>query len=191
VTPTFTPLLPPLETGSAQLEIVLFVGYPAIGKTTFFHRIFAPVNYTHVNQDKLGNRKKCLEAVADSIRRGESCVVDNTNRDKKTRKYYVELAVSLGVSIRCFVFQASIELAWHNNLYRSFCQPPADAAQGEDTTEERRKMVPYAAFAGFKAGYEEPSALEGFQEIKYVNWSFTGDNREKEAWKMWLQVDGK
>jgi hypothetical protein len=29
---------------------------------------------------------------------------------------------------RCFVFTGSIELAWHNNLYRAFNLPPSVAA---------------------------------------------------------------
>ena len=114
VTPTSSPIIP----RKAGIELILFTGYPGTGKTTFYERNFKPSGYKHVNQDTLGNRTKCLKAVEEFLRKGTSCVVgelsteltwfnaltrvcsDNTNRDIKTRKYYIDLARSLGVKVR-------------------------------------------------------------------------------------------
>ena len=97
----------------------------------------------HVNQDTLGTRPKCLKAAEEALRAGQSCVIgtlvilhalgrgyepsmpDNTNRDTATRKYYVDLARKVGAGARCFLFEGSMELAWHNNLYRAYNQPPS------------------------------------------------------------------
>jgi len=80
--------------------------------------------------------------------RDSSCshlAVDNTNRDKETRAHYVRLAQKLKIPVRyvscslqkadgdssrvarCFLFEASKELAWHNNLYRAFNQPHSES----------------------------------------------------------------
>ena len=48
---------------------------------------------------------------------------DNTNRDKQTRRHYIDLAQRYKVPIRCMHFQGSFELAWHNNLYRAYNLP--------------------------------------------------------------------
>ena len=51
--------------------------------------------------------------------------------------------------------------------------------------------MPYSAFTGFRAAYEEPQLDEGFEEIKRVNWVFEGEEEERRRWSMWLQIDGK
>ncbi|KZT66863.1 PNK3P-domain-containing protein [Daedalea quercina L-15889] len=182
ITPTSTPLVPthPIQ------EIVVFVGYPSLGKSSFYRKHFDPAGYVHVNQDMLRTREKCVKAVLDAAQEGKSCVVDNTNRNAETRRYYVELAKKLSVPIRCIVFNGSLELAWHNNLYRAFHLPPEAAEK-----EPKRELLPYNAFTSFRAQYEEPQLNEGFTEIKTVNWVFEGDEDERRRWNMWLQIDGK
>lgn len=41
----------------------------------------------------------------------------------------VVVALHLLTSYRCFVFQGSVELAWHNNLYRTFARPASVVAR--------------------------------------------------------------
>ncbi|KAJ8488116.1 hypothetical protein ONZ45_g14072 [Pleurotus djamor] len=168
-------------------EIVLFVGYPASGKSSFFHRHFAEAGYAHVNQDMLGSKPKCVKRVEEVLGEGGSCVVDNTNRDKATRKTYIALAKKHKVKIRCFYFTASMELAWHNNLYRAYIAPtPTDT-----NAKEARSAVPYLAFTGFRSAFEEPEMDEGFDEVKKINFVWEGGEEERKRWEMWLQVDGK
>ncbi|KAK7689194.1 hypothetical protein QCA50_007885 [Cerrena zonata] len=95
-TPSSTPLVP---TNGAQ-EIVLFAGMPSLGKTSFFKKHFEPAGYIHVNQDTLKSRDKCIKRVEQVMKEGRSCVVDNTNRDQVTRKYYIDLSQRHRVPIR-------------------------------------------------------------------------------------------
>ncbi|KAI5122008.1 hypothetical protein M0805_001840 [Coniferiporia weirii] len=186
ISPTSAPVLP----ASKRAEMVLFVGFPASGKTTLFQSVFLPADYAHVNQDTLGSRAKCLKIAEEHLRKGVSCVIDNTNRDKKTRQHYLDLAKSLDVPIRCFLFKSSMALAWHNNLYRAFCLPLLSEKSKADS-KSVRKLVPYSAFCSFAQDYEEPTVEEGFKDVRTVNWIFEGDSREERFWRMWLQVDGK
>ncbi|KAL4257410.1 PNK3P-domain-containing protein [Pleurotus pulmonarius] len=131
--------------------------------------------------DVLGSKPKCLKAVEKAVEDGQRCVVDNTNRDGATRQAYIALARKKNIPIRCCHFTAPMELAWHNNLYRAYIVPE----------EERRPAVPYLAFTGYRAAFEEPEADEGFDEIRQVNWVFEGGEEERKKWGMWLQVEGK
>ncbi|KAG7086722.1 hypothetical protein E1B28_002656 [Marasmius oreades] len=204
--PLYTPTSLPLIPDPRVVEIVLFVGYPSLGKTSFYSRYLKPAGYVHVNQDVLGSRAKCILGVEQALDQGLSCVVgenhrfvtpffvrlmfyvppDNTNRDAQTRKYYVDLAQKRQVSVRCFHFSGSMELAWHNNLYRAFNMPPSVAAR-----EPKRDLVPYLAFTSYKGAFEEPELSEGFSEIRKINWVFEGNEEERRHWSMWMQLEGR
>ena len=152
---------------------------------------------------------------------------DNTNRDQQTRKYYIDLAKQYNVDIRwssfcislgarpeltcgrrCFHFTGSLELAWHNNLYRAYNMPPSTAALQasrqhfsqlfpvsfsghSQLSQPKRDVLPFLAFRSFSDHYEEPQVAEGLSEIKKINWVFEGNDEERRHWSMWLQIDGK
>jgi bifunctional polynucleotide phosphatase/kinase len=48
-------------------------------------------------------------------------------------------------------------------------------------------VVPQLAFAQFKSNFEEPELVEGFTQIKKVNWVFSGSQEERETWGKWLE----
>ncbi|KAI0086680.1 PNK3P-domain-containing protein [Irpex rosettiformis] len=182
IMPTSTPLIPEPPT----TEVVLFVGYPAMGKSTFYTRNFQSAGYVHVNQDALRTKEKCVKAVEEALEDGKSCVVDNTNRDKATRKLYIQLARKFNVPVRCIHFNGSIDLAWHNNLYRAFNLPDDVASK-----TPKRELLGYMAFTSFRNAYQAPTLDEGLSEIKQVNFIFEGSEEERRRWSMWLQIEGK
>lgn len=167
------------EASSGSPEIVLFVGAPASGKTFLYTRVFAPKNYLHVNQDHLRSRDKCLRVVADTISSGQSCVVDNTNRDRATRKHYVELARSLGARIRCVYFDVPKHVCVHNNHFRAHHGPSTEA-------EERRTVLPFTAIESWFKDRQPPRQDEGFDDkVVRVTWRFNGDKGVEEKYKMY------
>ena len=105
-------------------EVVLFVGAPGSGKTALYRRIFEPAGYVWVNQDTLRSRDRCIKEVERALEAGKSCIVDNTNRDRATRKHYVDLARRAGVRIRCFHFDTPKHVCMHNNLVRAMGAGP-------------------------------------------------------------------
>lgn len=149
-------------------EIVLFVGFPASGKTSFYNKYFAPAGYVHVvrpssfppciptnfsaqNQDTLKTRAACLKLVRSSLANKSSCIVDNTNPSAETRAEYVQLVRNEfpGTRIRAFYFSASIEVAKHNSVYRAL-----DRASG-------REVLPLASFLMFEKNFKMPRVQEG------------------------------
>jgi bifunctional polynucleotide phosphatase/kinase len=67
------------EYANSSQEMVLLVGQPCAGKTTFAKRQFVSKGYVHVNRDTLGTMTKCLKVTEEAIKEGKSVVVDSTN----------------------------------------------------------------------------------------------------------------
>lgn len=102
-----------------KLDLVLFVGPPASGKSSLFRHFFADRAYERVNQDTLKTAARCLTEARSLLGQGRSVVVDNTNRNVSTRAQYIHLAREFdNVRVRCIFFDVNKEVCWHNNLYR-------------------------------------------------------------------------
>lgn len=50
----------PIITPAMEPDIILFVGSPAAGKSTFFREHLLPMGYTRINQDTLKTRDRCI-----------------------------------------------------------------------------------------------------------------------------------
>jgi len=72
--------------------MIIFVGSPGSGKSTFFKNNLAPNGYIHVNQDTLKTEQKCLKVAEEELTKGHSVVIDNTNPEVAKRKNYIDLA---------------------------------------------------------------------------------------------------
>ncbi|KAK1923128.1 polynucleotide kinase 3 phosphatase-domain-containing protein [Papiliotrema laurentii] len=170
VVPSNTPITRP------NVEIVLFVGPPASGKTSFFRKHFAG-KYEHINQDTLKTRDKCLQLAQSCLEQGRSVVIDNTNRNRETRAVWVSLAARLSVPIRLFHFLCPLDLARHNNMYRAVYAPPE---------EPPRTLIPGTAFNTYVAQFQQPDITEGFDEIRGVNFVWKGTEAQRKKWDMYM-----
>jgi len=157
------PLLDPADakiTVDSQ-EMILFVGPPASGKSTFYKKHLQPNRYIHVNRDTLGSIKKCVAECEKALQcPGNSRVaIDNTNPDPETRKHYLSLAKTYKIPVRCFVFKTTIGHCKHNNKFREL----------KSTGDTTYKPVPDIAFNSYSSRYNQPEISEGFTEIVKVN----------------------
>ncbi|GAA6020040.1 hypothetical protein JCM8202_004964 [Rhodotorula sphaerocarpa] len=185
--PTSTPLLPRRNSEFDEEhppEVVIFVGFPGSGKTSFFKQHFAEKGYVHINQDTLRTRPACINLMQSclSATPPKSCVIDNTSPSRSVRAEYLSLLRSSfpGVRVRCFYFTAPIQLAMHNSVYRALCDP-VDAGNGK-----MREVLPMIAFTSFRSNLEIPSADEGFDEIKKIHFKFEGSPEQRRKWQRWL-----
>uniref|UniRef100_A0A3P9LVP5 Polynucleotide kinase 3'-phosphatase n=1 Tax=Oryzias latipes TaxID=8090 RepID=A0A3P9LVP5_ORYLA len=155
---------------SSLTEVIVAVGYPASGKSTFFHAHVIPKGYFYVNRDTLGSWQKCVAVCERALSEGRSVAVDNTNPDPESRKRYVDVAKAAGVSCRCFHFSASLEQAKHNNRFREMAPSDGKHAKVND-------MV----FHSYKKHFVAPALSEGFSEILQIHFVPNFKDRQSEV----------
>jgi len=151
--PLFTPSDPPLI--SDKQEVIICVGYPASGKSTFCKTHMEPKGYAWINQDLLKTKEKCLRACKVALDEGKSAIIDNNNYDINNRATFIAAAQAKGVPIRCFYFQTPLDLAKHLNVFR-------EKLVGT-------KKVPAVAYNMYNTRFTEPTLMEGYTEIKKIN----------------------
>ena len=154
-------------TTSSQ-EIIIFMGPPASGKTTYYKKHLQPHGYAHVNRDTLGSWQKCVTECEKAIELGKSIVIDNTNPDIDSRKRYLTVAEKYKIPARCFLFSTSIAHCKHNNRFREL----------NNIGNSNYKPVNDIAFNAYSARFTDPDVGEGFTEVVKVNFVPDFDNPE-------------
>jgi predicted kinase len=135
-------------------ECVILIGLPAAGKTTFFRRRFERT-HAYVSKDLLRNvrqpdrRQEAM--ITESLTRGKSVVVDNTNTTRAVRARLITLAKGLGATVTGYYFPAEAADALRRNRGR----------QG-------RERVPDVAIFAARKRLEPPSFDEGFARLFVV-----------------------
>lgn len=133
------------------MEIIIFCGIQATGKSSFYKQNFFK-SHVHISMDLLKTRNRENRFIDLCLETEQSFVIDNTNPSKEDRSKYIEKFKNKRYSkIVCFYFQSKIEDALNRNLAR--------------TGKERIPDI------GIKATFnklELPSLDEGFDEIHYV-----------------------
>ncbi|KAJ2810011.1 hypothetical protein H4S07_002923 [Coemansia furcata] len=171
--------------------LVLLVGPPACGKSTFAAVHLAPLGFECVNMDTLGTPKKCINAVKEALEAGRFVVVDNTNPDPKSRGSFINIANRAGANSVAVVFEhQSRDLALHNNQYRSkleqarffyksaqpasLCNMPVGVAR-----------VPDVAYHSYFKRFELPTEGEGIAKILHHSFAPSFDCPDDEG--LWNQ----
>eukprot|EP01121_Diplochlamys_sp_Union-15-3_P010579 TRINITY_DN2980_c0_g1_i4.p1 TRINITY_DN2980_c0_g1~~TRINITY_DN2980_c0_g1_i4.p1 ORF type:complete len:313 (-),score=53.53 TRINITY_DN2980_c0_g1_i4:40-978(-) len=156
---------------SDSQEVVIMVGRPASGKSTFAKNNFK--DYTVINRDKLTTQTKCLKEAKLALSDGKSIVVDNTNPDLKSRKPYIDLAKEKGIPVRCFWYDTDMELTKHLNFYR------------EKVTCPSVRRIPDVAYHTYNKKFVAPSEKEGFDKVTKI--SFVSRFKNDEHRRLFLQ----
>uniref|UniRef100_H3DA19 Polynucleotide kinase 3'-phosphatase n=1 Tax=Tetraodon nigroviridis TaxID=99883 RepID=H3DA19_TETNG len=159
---------------TSQTEVIVAVGFPASGKSTFFHTHVIPHGYVYVSRDTLGSWQSCVSACQRALNQSRSVAVDNTNPDPESRRRYVDVAKAAGVPCRCFHFSASLEQAKHNNRFREMA--PSDV---------KHAKVNDIVFHSYKKHFVAPALSEGFSEILQIH--FVPQFKDGEAERLFRQ----
>jgi len=107
--------------------LILFVGSPASGKTTYYKQNFSDINnLVYLSSDTFnGTPAKFNKEVEKELKNKNSVIIDNTNGTIKTREKYIKLCQSFNnkISENCCIiyikFNTNKEICMHLNTLRT------------------------------------------------------------------------
>ena len=151
-----------------QSDVVLTIGAPGSGKSTWGEKYAKDNGYTYLSSDK--NRARVgrgeddqqasarafallKEEMGEAIDRGENLVVDATFMSKKARRDFVNIARGRNAYLRAVSFEVGREVILERNSKRA-------AAGGRD--------VPVFVIDRMLGNYEKPEKPE-FDEVTIIN----------------------
>jgi predicted kinase len=132
------------------VELVIFVGLQASGKSTFFREQFA-TTHELVSKDHFPNKnrnRKQTQLIEAALGAGSSVVVDNTNPTVEDRRPLIDLGRELGAKIVGYYFDSTVRQCVGRNRRRA----------GKD-------QVPDVAIFATAKRLVLPSYSEGFDEL--------------------------
>ena len=132
------------------MQLVLFTGIPAAGKSTFFRERFFDT-HVRINLDMLRTRHRERVLFTACLDAKQPVVVDNTNLARADRARYIEPAKAAGFEIVGYYFRSVLAESRERNAQRS------GAAE-----------VPDRGLLGAAGRLETPRPDEGFDQLYYV-----------------------
>ena len=136
------------------MELIIFVGLQASGKSAFFHARFA-ATHIHVSKDLFRNNKnrnrRQAQLIQEALQEGKSVVVDNTNPTAEERQPLIELGRRYGAKIVGYYFESEVRRCLERNRQRT-----------------GKARVPDVAIYATAKKLVRPSYSEGFDELFYV-----------------------
>jgi predicted kinase len=152
----------PSDGSKPVLELVIFIGLQASGKSTFFRERFA-ATHELVNKDLFPNNRnrnrRQAQLIEAALGTGSSVVVDNTNPTVEDRQPLIRLGREHGDKIVGYYFEATAREGVERNRLRAGKAKVPDVA----IYATAKKLVP-------------PSYSEGFDELLRVH--LTGSSFE-------------
>src|SRR5437870_11366688 len=97
--------------------LVIFVGLPASGKSTYFREHFA-ATHVHVSKDLLARGARQEPLIDKALAAGQSVVVDNTNPSPAARAPLIALGRRHGARIVGYFFEVDVKTALARNRQR-------------------------------------------------------------------------
>ncbi|MBI5543591.1 MAG: ATP-binding protein [Deltaproteobacteria bacterium] len=139
------------------MELVLFVGLQASGKSTFFVERFLRT-HVYLSLDVLRTRHREKRLFEACLETRTPVVIDNTNPRREDRRRYLEPARAASYEVHLYFFQSRL----------AECLARNERRQG-------KQKVPKAALLHTSRILEIPSRDEGFDRMWFVRPGETGE----------------
>ncbi|HEY6138762.1 MAG TPA: ATP-binding protein [Thermoanaerobaculia bacterium] len=137
-----------------MLELIVFVGLPGSGKSTYFRAHFA-ATHANVSKDLMPNARRRDDRqereIEAALTAGKSVVVDNTNPSREVRAPLIALGRRHGARIVAVYFETDVKTAIMRNRQR-----------------EGRARVPDVAIFATRKKLVPPTLEEGFDEVRVI-----------------------
>src|SRR5450432_2478372 len=103
------------------MELIIFIGLQAAGKSTFFRTHFA-TTHVLVSKDLLLNNKhrslRQYQLIEEALQAGSSVVVDNTNPTLEDRAELIQLGLTYAAEIVGYYFLPEVKQSLVRNKQR-------------------------------------------------------------------------
>jgi predicted kinase len=132
------------------VELVVFMGLQASGKSTFWRERFADT-HVRINLDMLRTRHRERRLFQTCLEVGQPVVVDNTNVSAADREPYITQARARGFRILGYYFRSALAEC----LARNGLRP-------------EHQRIPDRGLRGAAGRLELPTKAEGFETLWYV-----------------------
>ncbi|QBD82013.1 ATP-binding protein [Ktedonosporobacter rubrisoli] len=143
------------------MELIIFIGLQAAGKSTFFRTRLSEKGYTYVSKDLLSNNRRPehrqQELIEAALQAGTSVVVDNTNPTLESRAALIRLGQQYQAEITGYYFVPEVKLSLERNKQRSGKARVPDVA----IFTTRKKLVPPSFAEGFARLYQVRAGDDG------------------------------
>ena len=137
-----------------RVELIIFVGLQASGKSTFYHSNLA-ATHVHVSKDLMTNARnkdvRQAELISAALRAGKSVAVDNTNQTPAVRAPLIALGRRFGAHVSAYFFEIAVKDAVARNRLR-----------------EGKARVPDVVIYVTSKKIVPPSLEEGFDEVRVI-----------------------
>jgi bifunctional polynucleotide phosphatase/kinase len=151
----FSPQNP--ELFNTNLEMIILVGYPGCGKSTF-KKSYVSKGYFNIEKDSLNmSKSRYLTLIKTTMKDKKRIIIDSTNPDPNSRKLLINLCKECNYKVRCLYFNIDRELSEHLNNFRM------------KLSKGLVEKVPSVVYNVYDKKFVLPSIDEGFNEIIYVN----------------------
>lgn len=132
------------------MEMILFIGIQATGKSRFFKERFSDT-HVRINMDMLRTRHREQILIDACLNAKQPFVVDNTNVSRAERVRYIHSAKAADFRVIGYYFSSRVATALERNATRS-----------------GKCRIPDVGILGTAARLETPQMDEGFDDLYFV-----------------------
>ena len=145
-----------LSLSETDKNLIIMIGPQASGKSTL-SKMPMYSDYKYLNNDTIKNKQKLQKMFISAAQNGENIIIDNTNPEKETRKFYIDIAKNKGYKIYCYFFDFPKILSFHLNQMRV------------QLSHSKIKSIPSIAIHTYYKNLQKPKHEEGFDDIIVIN----------------------
>ena len=153
----------------AALAVLVMVGTPGVGKTTFAETLIGScgsVCWTRCSQDDEGDRGRVETRARKALSEGSSVVIDRTDYDRSQREHWIRIANEFGAQKLALVLRLDVDTCLSRAKQR--LGHPSDQKE-KDNKKTANDRANWDRICGWMEGHYRPIGTEGEEGFDWVH----------------------